>query len=49
MEVLIRTCEGRRDYHGGQNNFVPLAMLDDLPALAQRVRMLVSQLRRRAA
>ena len=49
MDVLIRSCSGRRDFSGGLNNFVPLAMLDDLPALAQRVRMLVLQLRRRAA
>jgi len=38
MGVLIRTCQGRRDYTGGPNNFVPLAMLDDIPALAARVR-----------
>ncbi|MGI8841063.1 MAG: hypothetical protein ACR2F8_09850 [Caulobacteraceae bacterium] len=38
MGVLIRTCRGRRDYTGGQNNFVPLSMLDDIPALATRVR-----------
>lgn len=37
MGVLIRTCRGRRDYTGGPNNFVPLAMLDDIPALAARV------------
>ena len=49
MDILIRSCSGRRDFSGGLNNFVPLAMLDDLPALAQRVRMLVPQLRRRAA
>lgn len=49
MSVLIRTCEGRRDYRGGQNNFVPLEALDDLPALARRVRMIAPELRRRAA
>lgn len=38
MGVLIRTCRGRRDFTGGPNNFVPLAMLDDIPALAARVR-----------
>lgn len=38
MGVLIRTCRGRRDYSGGQNNFVPRALLDDIPALAARVR-----------
>jgi len=35
--IMIRTCKGRRDYTGGANNFVPLRMLDDLPALADRV------------
>lgn len=38
MGVLIRTCQGRRDYTGGPNSFAPLAMLDDIPALAERVR-----------
>jgi hypothetical protein len=36
--ILIRTCEGRRDYTGGRNNFAPLSMLDEVPALAARVR-----------
>lgn len=36
--ILIRTCEGRRDYTGGRNHFAPLSMLDDIPALAARVR-----------
>ena len=36
--ILIRTCEGRRDYTGGPNHFAPLSMLDDIPALAARVR-----------
>lgn len=39
MGVLIRTCRGRRDYTGGLNNFVSLALLDDVPALAARVRL----------
>ncbi len=38
MGVLIRTCQGRSDYTGGPNNFAPLYMLDDIPALAERVR-----------
>ncbi len=42
--VLIRTCRGRRDYVGGPNNFVPLAMLDDIDALADRVRRTVPDL-----
>lgn len=36
--ILIRTCEGRRDYHGGRNHFASLRLLDDLPALAVRIR-----------
>lgn len=37
MGVLIRGCCGRRDYTGGPNNFAPLDILDDVPALAARV------------
>lgn len=36
--ILIRTCKGRKDYTGGANHFVALAMLDDVPALAAAVR-----------
>ena len=36
--VLIRTCRGRRDFTGGPNLFASLRLLDDLPALAARVR-----------
>ena len=32
--ILIRTCQGRKDYTGGVNNFASLALLDDIPALA---------------
>ncbi len=49
MGVLIRTSQGRRDYTGGPNNFVPLAMLDDIPALARRVRMVMARNARSAA
>jgi len=35
--ILYRTCEGRKDYTGGQNHFAPLEMLDDLPTLRERV------------
>jgi hypothetical protein len=35
--ILIRTCRGRRDYTGGANHFAPLSLLDDIPALAERV------------
>jgi len=27
--VLVRTCNGRQDYTGGQNHFAPLSWLDD--------------------
>lgn len=35
--VLIRTCNGRKDYTGGTNHFAPLAALDDPKALAALV------------
>lgn len=41
MGVLIRTCDGRRDYVGGPNNFASLDILDDPPALAVRVRLVM--------
>lgn len=40
--ILIRICEGRRDYTGGRNHFAPLSMLDDIPALAARVRTVMA-------
>jgi len=40
--ILIRSCEGRRDYTGGCNNFAPLRLLDDIPALAERVRAVIA-------
>ncbi len=39
--ILIRTCNGRRDYTGGPNNFVSLVLLDDLPMLAAKVRIVM--------
>jgi hypothetical protein len=36
--VLIRTCNGRRDFCGGRNNHLSLSVLDDLPYLAAYVR-----------
>src|SRR5690348_2820619 len=36
--ILIRTCQGRRDYTGGGNHLAPLRLLDDAPALAAQVR-----------
>ncbi len=41
--VLIRTCEGRRDYTGGRNHFAPLSLLDDPEALAGYVRAVMSE------
>ena len=35
--ILIRRCNGRRDYTGERNHFASLSLLDDLPALASRV------------
>ena len=40
--ILIRTCEGWGDYTGGRNHFAPLSMLDDIPALAARVRTVMA-------
>jgi len=40
--ILIRTCEGRRDYTGGRNHFAPLSLLDGIPALAGRVRSVMA-------
>ena len=47
-DILIRTCKGRKDYTGGVNHFVALAMLDDIPALAAAVRA-ITGVRRDAA
>ena len=44
--ILIRTCRGRRDYTGGPNNFASLELLDDIPALAARVRTIARDLDR---
>jgi hypothetical protein len=33
--ILIRTCNGRKDYVGGRNHFAALSMLEDIPALAR--------------
>src|ERR1700726_1453684 len=40
--ILIRTCQGRRDYTGGRNHFAPLRLLDDEAALAARVRAVLA-------
>jgi hypothetical protein len=40
--ILIRTCEGRRDYHGGRNHLAPLSLLDCPAELAGYVRAVMS-------
>ena len=40
--ILIRTCEGRRDYTGGRNHFAPLRLLDDEAALVAQVRAVLA-------
>lgn len=36
--ILMRSCEGRRDFTGGPNHFAPLSFLDDIAELAALVR-----------
>jgi hypothetical protein len=36
--VLFRTCEGRKDYTGGRNNFASLDLLNDPGQLARTIR-----------
>lgn len=40
--ILIRRCQGRRDYTGGRNHFAPLHLLDDVPELARHVRQVMA-------
>ncbi len=40
--ILIRTCEGRRDYEGGRNHLAPLSLLDHPAELAGYVRAVMS-------
>nr|CCD32223.1 Conserved hypothetical protein [Methylocystis sp. SC2] len=40
--VLIRSCNGRRDYEDGRNHFAPLSLLDEPAALAGYVRAVMS-------
>jgi hypothetical protein len=42
-DILLRTCEGRKDYTGGHNNFLPLESLENIPSLAGRVQGLVER------
>lgn len=36
--VLFRSCEGRKDYTGGRNNFASLDLLNDPGQLARTIR-----------
>jgi hypothetical protein len=36
--ILFRTCEGRKDYHGGPNNFTSLDLLNQPAELARRIK-----------
>jgi hypothetical protein len=36
--VLFRTCQGRKDYHGGPNNFASLDLLNQPEDLARRIK-----------
>jgi hypothetical protein len=40
--ILIRTCEGRRDYEGGRNHLAPLSLLDHPADLAGYVHAVMS-------
>ena len=40
--ILIRTCQGRRDYTGGRNHLAPVRLLDDTLTLAARVRAVMA-------
>jgi len=39
--ILIRSCEGRKDYTGGPNHLCPLSCLDDIPQLAHHCRAVI--------
>jgi len=41
MGILVRTCEGRRDYTGGMNNWLPLTALDNRGPLITLVKSLL--------
>lgn len=47
--LLVRPCEGQRDFTGGRNHLAPLALLDDVEALADLVREVRPDLDRRRA
>ena len=37
--ILFRSCDGRRDYVGGVNNFAPLDLLHQPEQLARRIKL----------
>jgi hypothetical protein len=37
--ILFRSCEGRRDYVGGVNNFASLDLLNRPAELARRIKL----------
>jgi hypothetical protein len=41
--VLYRSCEGRKDYTGGPNNFASLDLLNDVAVLATQVRAVLAK------
>jgi hypothetical protein len=43
MGVLIRTCQGRQDFRGGPNHFLPLSILDDIERLAGKCHRILSR------
>lgn len=40
--ILLRSCNGKRDYTGGPNGYAALSLLNDIPALADRLMPLLS-------
>lgn len=43
MGVIVRTCNGRRDYAGGPNHWLRLSCLNDIDALAHYVRIIMER------
>lgn len=42
-DILYRTCDGRKDYTGGRNNFMALAMLDAPELMADMCRRIMTR------
>ena len=36
-EIMFRTCEGHKDYSGGQNNWLPIRKIEDLPRAIRKL------------